>query len=1235
MTKLQYIYSAVLMILILSIPKVYAQKLFYAPGNEEFTNAVDEDKKDKLYSVYLIGDLKYPNAENENLKMLKNYLLKENDNSSIVLLGDLLYPLGLHDSASSNYAEDVKNLDFILQIFDDYKGNVIFVPGNHDWKRGQQNGLSHLNNLETYIENHFASEEVFLPNEGCPGPEEIYLSEDVTLIVFDSQWYFQKNEKPESGCDVVTTADLFIQIEDALKRNEDKKIILASHHPLYSVGYHGGYYPASYNLFPLLAVSDWAYLPLPGFIYTGYRKYLGSVQDLAHPDYKLFQEALTEMLKDYPNAIYAAGHEHNLQYFAKDSLHHIVSGGGGEGTYISKRKKKTDFAYQNPGFSRLSFYDNGNVWLEFISPNESPEGELVYSKKLYNKAVFDPNKQDSIIHHLDFSDSTVTVQLSEVYNASSFVRSMMGDNYRNLWSSEVELPVFDIDTEKGGLKIIKRGGGQQTRSIRMKDEKGKQYVLRSVNKYVEKALSEIMRNTVAVDVLQDGISASNPFSALTVPQLASAAGVMHTNPKLVWVPDDPRLGIFQDEVANGVFLFEERPAGNRKDIESFGRSKKIVNTAEVIKKTQKDHQHIVDQESVVRARVFDVLINDWDRHDDQWRWATFKKKKKVYYRPIPRDRDQVFFVNEGFVMRMAALVYPTRKFQGFDYEIKDMKGLTFNGRYFDRAFMTEPSLEQWMEIASDIQANITDEIIHQAVSELPENIYDSVGLEIEGKLKSRRNLLDQYAKEHYLFLAKAVDVVGTKDRDYFEVERKENGDTKVSMFAMTKKKGKIRKELYSREFKYDETKEVRLYGLKGEDKFFVYGEGDKGIKVRIIGGKDKDRIKDESKVKGLGKKTIVYDRKDKKNKITKGSETKLQLSKKKSVNKYDRKQYKPNTAMPQLHLGYNNDDGIILGPGVDINRFNFRDSTVHKLKATIALRTGAFTVGYESVYTTFSKNFDFKFDSELSLPRNVDNYFGQGNETKKVHDKNYYRVRYEYAWINPALRHHVTKHFNYSIGLFYQYYKTTDTTNRYIADLYPEQVDSSAFIPHNYIGVNGNLIIDTRDKELLPNRGVFWKTDVRAFYSVLDEGKNFIKVRSDLRFYLSFKTDPRVVFVLRFGGAANIGDYEFFHANFLGFKTNLRGYRSNRFAGDYSFYQNTEARVKLFDINSYILNGQTGFYVFNDIGRVWVKEESSTKWHNGLGIGLWLAPFNSLSFNIAYNHSVEEDMFTFAFKFLF
>jgi len=502
---------------------------------------------------------------------------------SLLVLGDIVYPHGLGLPDSRDHEASKADMDVILRHLKGFAGRVIFIPGNHDWDRGGDEGYERLLYQQEYIMNALDSEDVYLPHDGCPGPVEVHLSSDIVAIIFDSEWYFHQNEKPgpEDGCGFEKPSDLFIQIDDIIRRNEGKKIIFACHHPLFSVGNHGGYFKASRNIFPLLDANKYLYIPLPGFIGTGYRKYLGHLSDIAHPEYKLFISNMLEVFREYPNIMYTAGHEHNLQYFLYDSLHHIISGGGGEGLYISKRGKKTDFACMSRGLAQLNFYTNGDVWVEYWIP-DGKNGRLVFRKNLFTQNYIEEDDQ----HHVmpDYSDSVNTIYLTDIYDNGKFVSFWMGKNYRSLWKAIVELPIFDIGREKRGLKILKRGGGQQTRSIRMEAPDGKQYVLRSVNKYVEKALEEEFRNTIAEAVVQDGISSSHPYGAVTIPPLANAAGVMHTNPRIVWVPDDPHLGIYRKDLANNVFLFEERPAGDWSDAEFFGNSKDIISTTKLIKR---------------------------------------------------------------------------------------------------------------------------------------------------------------------------------------------------------------------------------------------------------------------------------------------------------------------------------------------------------------------------------------------------------------------------------------------------------------------------------------------------------------------------------------------------------------------------------------------------------------------------------------------------------------------------
>lgn len=1232
--------TSLLMILILLVHSLLCgQRVYYHDSIAGWEEKDPPPEEELVHSVVLIGDVKYPSEDNTMMRLLRKKLdAIPQGRGSLILVGDILYPRGLPEEDEPGFDEGRADLDSILAVIDDFDGHVIFTAGNHDWDKGGEDGWEKVVNAEKYVNSHFKGENIYLPGGGCPGPVEVQVTDDLTVIVFDSQWWFHKYRKPgpDEGCDFEDESDLFVQIGDIIRRNNGKKIIFAAHHPLFSVGSHGGFFPASRLLFPLLDFNKSLYIPLPGFIYTWYRKYLGSIQDLAHPEYKILRSTLSNVFSAYPDLIYAAGHEHNLQYVRKGSLHHIVSGGGGEGTHVGKKKKKTDFAMASPGLSVLKFYANGESWVEYWIPDASAEGKLVFRNHLFTTPAFHPHASDALFSALDFSDSTVKVKLSDIYSKGKFVRFSMGDNYREVWEQPVTLPVFDIGSEQGGLTLLKRGGGQQTRSVRLENGEGRQFVLRSVNKEVEKALDEELRNTLAEDAVQDAISASHPFAALTVPGLAEAAGVMHTNPKIVWVPDDPRLGIYRKDLANGIFLFEERPAGKTDEIGSFGFAEKIVNTPKVIEKTQDDHDHRVDQGSVVRARIFDLFLNDWDRHDDQWRWAAFREEDKTFYRPVPRDRDQVFFVNEGWVMWLASQNFIQPKFQGFDYRIKNVRGLGYNARYFDRSFMTEPDFDQWAGIAGSIKEGLTDSVIEVAVRAFPEEIYSISGPEIVEKLKSRRSNLEEYAAGLYRFLAREVDVVGTNDRELFQVNRLPNGNTEVAVYELSKKKGKLKDLLYKREFVPEETREIRLYGLKGEDKFIVDGEANRAIKVRLIGGKGNDTIIDNSRIRNAGKTLLVYDRKDKKNYIVHGKETKLKLSKDKSVNAYDRYQYKFDKTMPLLNAGYTPDDGIYIGGGVSIKKYNFRDSTRHKIDGTIAFATRAFRINYEGLFSSITPYFDLVVNAGLSMPRNVDNFYGLGNEsTKLTNDHAFYRVRYEYAMINPMLKHTVNDNLNYQFGTYYQYFNVSDTAGRFIGDPELNRLDSLAYIRHHFLGVNAGVEIDTRNNKVLPQRGLYWLTEVSAFYGLDENAKNYIKMKSDLRFYLSFTSDPRIVFAFRFGGAMNLGNYEFYQANFLGGKTNLRGFRSNRFAGDHAIYQNTEIRLKLMNLRSYIFNGQTGLYLFNDIGRVWVEEEQSSRWHDGYGVGVWLTPFEFTALTFSYNISYDDKLFALSFKFLF
>ena len=101
------------------------------------------------------------------------------------------------------------------------------------------------------------------------------------------------------------------------------------------------------------------------------------------------------------------------------------------------------------------------------------------------------------------------------------------------------------------------------------------------------------------------------------------------------------------------------------------------------------------------------------------------------------------------------------------------------------------------------------------------------------------------------------------------------------------------------------------------------------------------------------------------------------------------------------------------------------------------------------------------------------------------------------------------------------------------------------------------------------------------------------------------------------GGAYTLGDYEFFHANFLSNQSRLRGFKSNRFAGDGIVYHATDLRIKLFQGKGG-LNSGYGIFGSFDYGRAFLEGENIEDWHTSFGGGLYLTPLNMLGFKIGY-----------------
>ncbi|MFC7666274.1 hypothetical protein ACFQT0_01650 [Hymenobacter humi] len=455
----------------------------------------------------------------------------------------------------------------------------------------------------------------------------------------------------------------------------------------------------------------------------------------------------------------------------------------------------------------------------------APRTPLDKQKVRENSELASPSAPPVPATRADFRDSSVVVAINPGYAKHSALHDwLLGEHYRKEWATPVKFPVLDLATAKGGLVPYKTGGGKQTASLKLRNEAAQLFSLRGIDKDPAAVLPEALRSGFAKDVLQDQISAQHPYASFVLPPLGTAAGILHTNPERVYIPQDPLLGQYYGDFANTPAALEEDAKDDHSNVASLGYSKNLVGTDKVLERVLADNDHKVNEVAFARSRLFDMWIGDWDRHEDQWRWAEEKSKDgDRTFTAVPEDRDIAFFKGDGVLPFLASRKFAIRNFQNFGYDYADYKGLNLTAMANDRTFLGRVTREQWVAQANYMKEHLTDEVIEKAFRERwPKEIYDLHGPEIIAKLKSRRDLLPDLAAKYANVVAGIVEVRGSEKNEKFVVERLPNGNTHVTVRKITKE-GQLSKTLYDRELEYGVTEEPAP--LRHQRQRRVRGEG--------------------------------------------------------------------------------------------------------------------------------------------------------------------------------------------------------------------------------------------------------------------------------------------------------------------------------------------------------------------------------------------------------------------------
>ena len=461
-------------------------ELQYTDEAKDWTDTRLPDTLDLVHTVYLLGDAggSKEGYVDAGIKYFGQQLDSADANSTAIFLGDNIYSHGLPTRSDPERLEAEHKINVQVDILQNFKGHPHFIPGNHDW---YSQGVIGARRQENYVENRYDAfenpdlprdfdvEDLWLPNDGCSGPEVREVNDDLVIIFIDSEWYIVDwNASPSinSGCKVRTRRGFRLAFENAVKKYRDRNIIVALHHPPFTNGPHGGVYTWKSHLFPITAAtkSPLGYIPMPviGSIAVFFRAATGTRSDVSFPRYRELRDLVIDVAnKNGGDVMFVSGHEHNLQYFERDENIFIVSGAGSKEN-VARVGRGAEFVYGSFGHANLYQYEDGSMWIEFYKVNEREDVDLKAPKTLTGEVVFRKQMKGPLKKNLEetidelpeeYMVDSITVRISDEPTKSKTHKALWGEHYRDAYAQEIRVPVLDMEDYRGGVVPIRRGGG--------------------------------------------------------------------------------------------------------------------------------------------------------------------------------------------------------------------------------------------------------------------------------------------------------------------------------------------------------------------------------------------------------------------------------------------------------------------------------------------------------------------------------------------------------------------------------------------------------------------------------------------------------------------------------------------------------------------------------------------------------------------------------------------------------
>jgi hypothetical protein len=805
-------------------------------------------------------------------------------------------------------------------------------------------------------------------------------------------------------------------------------------------------------------------------------------------------------------------------------------------------------------------------------------------------------------------EDSVSIAPGAQYAAGGLHQFFFGKSYRTLWKTPLRVPVLDLARFAGGIKPTKLSGGKQTKSLRFETQNGQEWVFRSVDKD-DVVMPRRFEGTVVEDIMRDQVSSSHPAAALIAARIQEAAGVLHPEPRLFVMPDDPALGEFRADFAGRLGMVEEFPSVPESG-PGFAGAVKIIESEELLALLNSDPATTIDQVALLTARLTDMFMNDWDRHFGQWKWARMSNDPSSPWVPIARDRDKAFISYSGLVPKLARM--SAKNIVTFRETYPSITGLTWNSIAFDRRLLSGMEKSVWDSVAAALVNKLDDSSIEAAARALPPE-YRSSGPELVTTLKARRDGIPELANRFYAHLSGVVDLHATDKGDRARI-RISTDTVLVSLRGPTGEK-----EYFRRRFIAGETSEIRLYLQGGDDVAIVTGDAERSIPLRIIGGNGTNAIVDSAVVHGRRRTIHAYDL---------GTVTAVQVG---TDTMFDRRPWirergklvppgkdRGSRMGPVLGLGIHGDYGFIPRIGISHYTYGFGMRPYARrmaIAAEYATRLNGWRV--EALVDQRREHSPLHYLANVGMSQlEVIRFHGLGNNTAGPSESDFFDVDQRQWLAQLALGWTLGPKSDVRFGPLAKFVVTDTRPGRFVSTTEPY-----GFNEFGLAGLRLAVHHDVRDQSRNPRNGILLDLTATYYPKAWDVESAFGSVSASVATYVTLPIPLHPILAVRGAGKRVMGDFPYFEAAFIGGGGSVRSLEAQRYAGDASLAATTELRIPLASF-SFILPLDVGVFGLAEAGRVYLDGESPNGWHGAFGGGFWIGvvdPTSALSFSFTNN----------------